>query len=82
MGLAPHITRKGDTCAIIFGCTTPCILRQASQEPQHQLLGAASIMGKEPQEAEGGGVVLLQLGSEESKDWMKWDVQEQDIDLC
>ncbi|KAH7088309.1 heterokaryon incompatibility protein-domain-containing protein [Paraphoma chrysanthemicola] len=82
MGLAPHVARVGDTCAIIFGCTTPCILRKAESEEQYQFLGAASIMGKQPLEAEGGGFFFDQLGLEESKDWVEWDVKEQDINLC
>ncbi|KAH7077751.1 heterokaryon incompatibility protein-domain-containing protein [Paraphoma chrysanthemicola] len=81
MGLAPHVARVGDTCAIIFGCTTPCILRKADIDGQYQFLGAASIMGKQPQEAEGGGSFFVQLGDEESKDWVEWDVKEQDINL-
>jgi hypothetical protein len=46
MGQAPYITEKGDTVAIIFGCTTPYILRKTRKESQYRLVGSTAIMGK------------------------------------
>lgn len=83
MGLAPRITQEGDTCGIIFGSKMPCILRRAAQENHYKYLGATSLIGKKSSEAEGGGVAFNDiLGAEESKDWVEWGVEEQDIYLC
>jgi hypothetical protein len=81
MGLAPHVTKERDTCAIIFGCTSTCILRKADREPQYHLLGSSYIAGKQALDAQGGLVLFVQLGGEWSKDWVEWDVEEQDIEL-
>jgi hypothetical protein len=32
MGLGPRPVRVGDTCGFIFGCKTPCILRETAQK--------------------------------------------------
>jgi hypothetical protein len=82
MGLAPQVTQEGDTVAIIFGCTMPFILRGTGKELQYRLVGSTSIMGKEPFEYEGRAIYEEILGHEESKDWVDWDVEEQDIHLC
>jgi hypothetical protein len=82
MGLAPCVARIGDLCAIIFGCTSSCILREAKLNQQYQFLGSAVFMGKQPHCAVDGSICFRQLGDERSKDWIEWDVEEQDIDLC
>tara|TARA_R110002003_G_scaffold127_14_gene12026 strand:+ start:121 stop:831 length:711 start_codon:yes stop_codon:yes gene_type:complete len=82
MGLAPCVARIGDLCAIIFGCTSSCILRKAKLNQQYQFLGSAVVMGKQPQYDVYGAIYFEQLGDERSKDWIEWDVKEQDIDLC
>jgi hypothetical protein len=46
-------------------------------------LGATSIMGKEYYILEGGPISFCTiLGDDESRDWVEWDIEEQDIDLC
>jgi hypothetical protein len=82
MGLAPCVARIGDMCAIIFGCSTSCILRKAKLNQQYQFVGSAIFMGKQPQYDVDGAIWFQQLGDERSKDWIEWDVEEQDIDLC
>jgi len=82
MGLAPHVTKERDSCAIIFGCTSSCILRKRDRESQYRILGSSYIVGKQMYETEGGGISFEQLGDEDSKDWVEWDVEEQDIELC
>jgi hypothetical protein len=83
MGLGPLIMSEGDACGIIFGCKTPCILRKGLHDQYYVYLGATTLMGKECEDAEGGGVVFdTVLGGEDSKDWVDWDVEEQDIYLC
>ncbi|KAF2828553.1 HET-domain-containing protein [Ophiobolus disseminans] len=82
-GLAPRITRREDIWAIVFGSTTSCILRKASEGPRYQFLGSAMLVGKESsgeyyQKTTG----FTQMGDEDSKDWVDWDVEEQDIELC
>jgi hypothetical protein len=32
MGLAPTPTRVGDTCGFIYGCKTPCVLRETAEK--------------------------------------------------
>ena len=81
MGLAPHVTEERDSCAIIFGCTSSCILRTTDRESQYQFLGSSYIAGKQALKAKGGGVGFRQLGHELSKDWVDWDLEEQDIEL-
>jgi hypothetical protein len=83
MGLAPVVAKKGDACGILFGCNTPCILRASSKSNHYQYLGAAYVVGRDHWETEEGRVVFTEiLGSEHSKDWADWDVEEQDILLC
>ncbi|KAF1921675.1 heterokaryon incompatibility protein-domain-containing protein [Ampelomyces quisqualis] len=83
MGLAPLSTRGGDLVGIVFGCKTPCMLRKTGQGKHHMYLGAATVMGKECFDVQGTGVMYCTvLGEEESKDWMDWDVKEEDIWLC
>jgi hypothetical protein len=82
IGLAPHVTEKGDIVAIIFGCATPHILRKTGNESQYRLVGSTAIMGKTPVEYQGHMFYCRVLGHEESKEWVDWDVEEQDIYLC
>ncbi|KAH7390532.1 heterokaryon incompatibility protein-domain-containing protein [Pyrenochaeta sp. MPI-SDFR-AT-0127] len=82
MGLAPAVAEVGDTCAIIFGCTFPCILRKSPREDYYTHLGATCLIGKSPfMQKDWGRLFLHVLGAEESKDWVDWDVKEQDIYL-
>jgi hypothetical protein len=82
MGLCPSVVHEGDTCGIIFGCRTPYILRNTAQEQHYTFMGAATMVGKEYSEIEEGAVLFSDLGAEDSKDWVDWDVEEQDIYLC
>jgi hypothetical protein len=83
MGLAPAVVHATDLCAIVFGCKTPCALRKADEGHHYTYLGATALVGKEYGEMEDGGIVFCTvLGDEESKDWVDWHVEEQDIDLC
>lgn len=83
MGLAPAVACKGDSCGIIFGCKTPCILRKAGSAAQeYAFLGSTALMGKEHMNAEDDDVLFCTvLGEEDSKDWVEWDVEEQDVYL-
>jgi hypothetical protein len=82
MGLAPAVAHTADLCAIVFGCKTPCVLRKAG-EGRYTYLGATALVGKEYSDMEDGGIVFCTvLGDDESKDWVEWDNEEQDIDLC
>lgn len=81
-GLAPGITNEGDSCAIIFGCSSPCILRESSYYGQFVYLGPGFILGKKMLDLGEHGVGFYScLGVEESKDWTEWDVKEQSIHL-
>jgi hypothetical protein len=82
MGLAPVVAQTGDTCGIIFGCHTPCILRKVAQGKHYKFLGGTYLMGKQGYELAGGSVQFVHpLGHDDSKDWVEWDVEEQDIYL-
>ncbi|KAF2028418.1 hypothetical protein EK21DRAFT_101877 [Setomelanomma holmii] len=83
LGLAPAVTQSGDSCGIIFGCTTPCILRPSVHKDNFQYLGPAFTFGQEHWRTSDGRVIFNDiLGSAKSKDWEHWDVEEQDIYLC
>jgi hypothetical protein len=83
IGLAPATAQKGDFCGIIFGCTTPCILRETIHENNYKYLGAAYMVGQDRWETSYGRVVFGEiLGSANSKDWAEWEVEEQDVYLC
>jgi hypothetical protein len=83
LGLAPAMARQGDSCGIIFGCTTPCVLRAASMKDSYMYLGATYIVGEDHWQTSDGRVVFSEiLGSVHSKDWADWDVEEKDIRLC
>jgi hypothetical protein len=83
MGLAPAVVKETDTCSIVFECRTPCVLRRAGQDQQYTYLGAISLVGKERHRMEDGTMSFSSvLGEDDSKDWVEWEVDEQDIDLC
>jgi hypothetical protein len=83
MGLAPGLVRQDDTCGIVFGCKTPCVLRRADREHHYKYVGATFLVGKKFYDMDGGGVTFCNVLSEEdSKDWVDWDVEEQEIYLC
>ncbi|KAF1362167.1 hypothetical protein EJ07DRAFT_164021 [Lizonia empirigonia] len=79
------LTERGymDMCGIIFGCTVPCILRKTSRQGYYKFFGNCFVLGSQTYETETGYVVHDGvLGSDFSKDWLDWDVEEQDIYLC
>tara|TARA_R110002003_G_scaffold448_19_gene19999 strand:- start:14973 stop:15677 length:705 start_codon:yes stop_codon:yes gene_type:complete len=82
MGLAPAVVREGALCGNVFGCRTPCILQRTSREKHYKFLGGMTLMGKESFETEEGDIGFYILGEDESKDWIDWDVDEQDMYLC
>ncbi|KAF3038127.1 hypothetical protein E8E12_005924 [Didymella heteroderae] len=82
-GLAPAIVKREDLCVIIFGCSCPCLLRTRSIGSHYVFLGPGFILGKKTFELDGHDTGFYScLGVEESKDWIVWDVKEQDIYLC
>lgn len=83
MGLGPAVTQEGDMCGLIFGSTMPCILRKTSRQGYYKFIGRCFVLGSQTYETETGYVINSGvLGSEFSKDWLDWDVEEQDIYLC
>ncbi|KAJ4989387.1 heterokaryon incompatibility protein [Stagonosporopsis vannaccii] len=83
MGLGPAVTQQGDLYGIIFGCTTPCILRKTNEHNHFQFMGPCYIPGSHTFESRDGYLKLpCLLGAEDSKDWVDWDVEEQNIILC
>lgn len=82
-GLAPAVAKEGDSCAIIFGCSCPCLLRKSGVQNRYVYLGPSLVLGKKTLDPDGNGIGFYScLGVEDSKDWIDWDVQEQDIYLC
>lgn len=87
IGIAPLETRVGDICAIVFGCRTPCILREADAEGAYLYVGSMYMPGKTMTDILGDdgtslGIDVNILGTEKSKDWVEWDdVEEQWINL-
>ncbi|KAH8730029.1 heterokaryon incompatibility protein-domain-containing protein [Phaeosphaeriaceae sp. PMI808] len=82
MGLAPEIVCKGDLIGIIFGCQTPSILRKTDQEHHYKFGGGTPLIGKSLFIIDGYEGFSDILGDKDSKDWIDWDVEEQDIYLC
>lgn len=87
VGLAPAVAREGDSCAIIFGCCSACILRKEDAKDGHIYLGSAVIAGTNEYnlniwdpDVEGLGFISC-LGVEDSKEWIEWDIEEQVIRL-
>ncbi|KAF2467224.1 HET-domain-containing protein [Lindgomyces ingoldianus] len=74
-GLTGNVVRKGDLVGIVFGTATPFLFRKCNDK--YQILGDAYV------ESKTGGL----LGREDedsflgSKDWVHWDVEEQDLIL-
>jgi hypothetical protein len=81
IGMAYEAAQQGDICGIIFGCRIPCILRPTAQEGFFSFLGGAYVTGKETYGVEGDDMFCNILGEKYSKDWVDWDVEEQDISL-
>jgi hypothetical protein len=83
MGLAPALVQEADLCGIIFGCKIPSVLRKAAREQHYTYVGTTSLRGKEYVDMEDGSVMFCNvLGEDESRDWVDWEVEEQDIHLC
>lgn len=82
-GLAPAVAREGDSCAIIFGCSCPCLLRESGVVSSYIYLGPSFVLGKKTLDVDADGVGFYScLGVEESKDWVDWGLESQDIYLC
>lgn len=90
LGISPAFVADGDACCIIFGCATPFILRPVvparallseGPPPQYRLVGDAWMGGVGAKHAEGGGVAVPSVGSEQSKDWEQWGLVEQEISI-
>lgn len=84
-GLAPSAVEKGDAIYIIFGTTSPFLLRKAHSAShdgveKYKLVGEMfmySAVGA------GSGKRLLQSGRMQGyDDWHDWGLQEQDILIC
>ncbi|XPS76498.1 hypothetical protein M3J09_008550 [Ascochyta lentis] len=83
MGLGPAIAQEGDMCGIIFGCSMPCILRKTEQSNRYRFIGRCFALGNQTYETlDGYTSCVYTLGSTNSKEWVDWDVEEQDIYLC
>lgn len=81
-GVAYDVVRGGDQCGIIFGCKTPSVLRHTGTINRYRLLGGAYITGSTLQNDQGKFQRFTLLGRKESKDWIEWEVQEDNIILC
>lgn len=83
-GNCPAVVEEGDICCIIFGCTTPFILREVESNQGRQcyrLIGYAWIPGISPIQTHSYNTMPL-FGREESKEWVEWGLEEQDIYIC
>lgn len=68
-------------CAIISGMTWLSILRQDGDGSQYRFLGVGTVMGS--QYFEGlGAINYTVLGDDFHKEWVEWNVDEQEIVLC
>jgi hypothetical protein len=74
-GLVPAVAAVGDTCAIIFGSRSTCVLRGTDQASHYTYLGSSYILGR------NWKVVDREFGTEGNKEWVDWDIDEQTIFL-
>lgn len=86
LGSAPEAAQKGDWCCIVFGTTTPLILREIARESTQEqrkflLVGNTWIVSRESQQSEEFGTFMTLLGSEQSKEWTEWDIKEETIHI-
>jgi hypothetical protein len=44
LGLAPNTSKKGDIIAVLFGCTTPMVLRPTADK-RYEVVGEAYVHG-------------------------------------
>lgn len=79
IGTAPAVTQEGDQCAIVFGCSSPCLLRKTGTTEEYFYLGSGQMSGKESTVYDFGIGFYDCFGVESSKDWLEWDVKEQVI---
>ncbi|KAJ4987441.1 ankyrin and het domain protein [Stagonosporopsis vannaccii] len=56
IGTAPAVTQKGDLCAIIFGCSSPCLLRKSESLNGYIYLGPGTVPGKSLSDLDDYGV--------------------------
>lgn len=77
IGMAPAVTHKRDRCAILCCSQHQCFLRavEGPYTSNFHFLGPGYILRAQIR-SRGG------LGSEDSKDWLGWNGEEQDIHLC
>lgn len=84
-GLAPFPAAKGDDICIIFGTTSPFLLRQVSDASpggtqRYKLVGDLFMFSARGAESSDR---LIPLGNGEGNcDWEDWGFQEQDILIC
>lgn len=87
-GNGPYLAQKGDVLCIIFGCFQPFLLRPMVKGtklacPQYRLVGEVTLTGtRRVPAASGVGSWFPIFGSQASKDWVRWGLQEQDIYIC
>jgi hypothetical protein len=81
LGSAPRVAQKGDSCAIIFGCFRPCLLREATTKGSDRFVSTSFILGDAVYVIDGESMFLGTFGDETSKTWVNWDIEEQDIHL-
>lgn len=80
--LVPEAARPGDLCCILFASSLPYILRRIGQkESTHQCVGPAYIPGKVSGYSSkcDNYVSFHGFGTERSKDWVDWNVEEHDV---
>ncbi|ORY06244.1 heterokaryon incompatibility protein-domain-containing protein [Clohesyomyces aquaticus] len=81
-GLAPGVACKGDLSCIIFGCRVPFVLRRTEREGYYKILGPIYMPGKHDYIDESGETGFDKFGTEDSKEWVEWGLEEEEIWLC
>ncbi|ROW13867.1 hypothetical protein VPNG_03510 [Cytospora leucostoma] len=80
-GVVPAVSHEEDLCCIVFGTKEPFILRQTDREGHYNVLGDAFLTSARQEQGKcfniGSG-----LGPYSNSDWLKWNLEEQDIYLC
>jgi hypothetical protein len=83
-GLVPGITMEGDLCCILFGATTPIILRKTERVGYYKLIGDAFFASSRGLNDDDPYPYRVGSGSDwdANEDWLEWALKEEDIFLC
>jgi hypothetical protein len=64
LGYAPQVAQNADLCAVVFGCSRPCILRAAQKGGCYRFLGTSFVLGGQAEMVNGEQRFTRRFGDE------------------